>query len=88
MAAIHDALSGLAVTLEQFRAKGVPGYELELIGADAATDRPLGEISERRYDLIHLCGPGPTAVAALALAGLHGVPIRACYETSAGRPAR
>jgi glycosyltransferase involved in cell wall biosynthesis len=83
VAAIHDELSGLAETLEQLRARGVSGYALELIGAGDRAERLPSELAQRRYDLIHLCGPGPAAVAALALARTHGVPVTGSYETGA-----
>ncbi len=88
MAAIHDELSGLAETLEQLRARGVSGYALELIGAGDRAERLPSDLAQRRYDLIHLCGPGPAAVAALALARTHGVPVAGSYETGAARLAR
>lgn len=67
-----EAPPGLAETVSQLRDHGVPGFELELLGTDAGVDRRL---TERRYDLIHICGPGAAGVAALPIARAIGVPV-------------
>ncbi|MGO9900212.1 MAG: glycosyltransferase [Solirubrobacteraceae bacterium] len=87
VAAIHE-YRGDADTLAQLRAWGVPGHELELIEADANAERLLSALSERRYDLIHLCSPGPAALAALSPARTLGIPVTADYGTDALARAR
>ena len=87
VALVADGLGGMhgvTHTIEQIRERGVPGYEVEVIGTDADVDRRLSAVAEidipfyrglqigvptlpaivealaeGRYDLIHLCSPGP-----------------------------
>ena len=108
-----EVLPGLADTVAQLRDRGVPGFELEVIGTDAGVDRRLpavaelrtaylpeaalgvpsllaiaAALTERRYDLIHVCGPGPCGIAALAIAWVRDVPVTASVhaELPAGVP--
>lgn len=49
VAVIVDAISGtdgVTHTLEQIRRRGVPGYEVEVIGTDAYVDRRLSAVAE------------------------------------------
>lgn len=109
VALIADAISGtdgVTHTLEQIRHRGVPGFEVEVIGTDAYVDRrlsavaeveipfyaglnigvpslfSLGEtLAEGQFDLIHLCSPGPSGVAAAILAKVMRLPVLTSYHT-------
>jgi glycosyltransferase involved in cell wall biosynthesis/predicted metal-dependent phosphoesterase TrpH len=109
VALIADAISGtdgVTHTLEQIRRRGVPDFEVEVIGTDAAVDRrlsavaeveipfyaglnigvpslfSLGEaLSEGQFDLIHLCSPGPSGIAAAILGKVMRLPVIASYHT-------
>jgi glycosyltransferase involved in cell wall biosynthesis len=97
---------GVSHTLEQLRARGVPGHEVEVIGTDAVVDRRLPAVAEielplypglklgvpsvfalaealteRRYDLVHVCAPGPAGIAALLIAQVMGLPVTGSYHT-------
>jgi glycosyltransferase involved in cell wall biosynthesis len=79
-------LPALAETVAQLRERGVPGFELDVFGPDAGLDRGLPARS--RYDLIHVCGPGPSGVAVLPTAWAMGVPVTTSVhaELPAGTP--
>ncbi len=109
VALIADAISGtdgVTHTLEQIRRRGVPDFEVEVIGTDASVDRrlsavaeveipfyaglnigvpslfSLGEaLSEGQFDLIHLCSPGPSGIAAAILGKVMRLPVLASYHT-------
>ncbi|MBO9532237.1 MAG: glycosyltransferase [Solirubrobacteraceae bacterium] len=109
VALVADAISGtdgVTHTLEQVRRRGVPGFEVEVIGTDAYVDRrlsavaeveipfyaglnigvpslfSLGEaLSEGQFDLIHLCSPGPSGIAAAILAKVMRLPVITSYHT-------
>ena len=78
------ATHGVTRTLEELRERGVPGFEVDVIGTDGHVDRRLPSVTEveipfagdvsvgvpglpgvvealadGRYDLVHLCSPGP-----------------------------
>jgi glycosyltransferase involved in cell wall biosynthesis/predicted metal-dependent phosphoesterase TrpH len=38
-------------------------------------------LTERRYDLIHVCAPGPAGIAALLIARVMGLPVAGSYHT-------
>jgi glycosyltransferase involved in cell wall biosynthesis len=38
-------------------------------------------LTDGRYDLVHVCAPGPTAIAALVLARVIGLPVLGSYHT-------
>jgi glycosyltransferase involved in cell wall biosynthesis len=61
VAVFADDAGALAQTLAQLEARGVPGYELEVIGTDAHA------LSDRRYDLVHVCSPGTLSALRTAL---------------------
>ena len=97
---------GVTHTIQQVRDRGVPGFEVEVIGTDADVDRRLGAvaevdvpfyrglkigvpsitaitevISEGRYDLVHVCSPGPAGIAAWGIARLLELPVVGSYHT-------
>jgi glycosyltransferase involved in cell wall biosynthesis/predicted metal-dependent phosphoesterase TrpH len=112
VAVVADGVGGMhGVTraLEEIRERGVPGFEVEVVGTDANVDRRLSAVaevdipfyeglqvgvpalpalvetlSEGRYDLIHLCSPGPTGVAAALSARVMQLPIVGSYHTELG----
>jgi glycosyltransferase involved in cell wall biosynthesis len=45
-------------------------------------------LSGRRYDLVHLCGPGPAGIGALLIARMIGVPVAGSYHTDLNACAR
>ncbi|HEY3725889.1 MAG TPA: glycosyltransferase [Solirubrobacteraceae bacterium] len=99
-------MHGVTHTLQQIRDRGVPGYEVEVIGTDADVDRRLSAVAEidipfyrglkigvptlpslvealaeGRYDLVHLCSPGPAGLGAWLLARLLELPVVGSYHT-------
>ena len=99
-------MHGVTHTIEEIRGRGVPGFEVEVIGTDPSVDRRLAAVaeidipfypglqigvpsvpaivealSEGRYDLVHLCSPGPAGLAAWLLARVMDVPIVGSYHT-------
>jgi glycosyltransferase involved in cell wall biosynthesis/predicted metal-dependent phosphoesterase TrpH len=109
VALVADAVGGMhgvTHTLQQIRDRGVPGFEVEVIGTDADVDRRLSAVSEidipfyeglkigvpglpatvdalaeGRYDLVHLCAPGPAGLQALLLARVLDLPTVGSYHT-------
>ncbi len=104
---------GVTHALRQIRARGVTGFEVEIVGTDAEVDRRLGAVAEieipfyrglrigipalpalvetltdGRYDLVHVCAPGPTGAAACCLARILDLPIVASYHTELATYAR
>jgi glycosyltransferase involved in cell wall biosynthesis/predicted metal-dependent phosphoesterase TrpH len=102
-------MHGVTHTLEQIRERGVPGFEVEVIGTDVNVDRRLAAVAdidipfypglaigiptvpaivetlaEGRYDLVHLCSPGPAGVGAALVARIMGVPSVGSYHTELG----
>ena len=82
-------MHGVTHTLDEIRERGVPGFEVEVIGTDPHVDRRLSAVAEveipfypglkvgvpslpavvealaeGRYEVLHLCSPGPAGVAA------------------------
>ena len=112
VALVADGLGGMhgvTHTLDEIRDRGVPGYEVEVLGTDANTDRRLSAVAEveipfyeglrvgvpslpaavealaeGRYDLVHLCSPGPSGVAAALIARVMGLPLVGSYHTELG----
>jgi len=99
-------MHGVTHTIEEIRERGVPGFEVEVIGTDPSVDRRLAAVaeidipfypglqigvpsvpaivealSEGRYDVVHLCSPGPAGLAAWLLARVMDVPIVGSYHT-------
>ncbi len=99
-------MHGVTHTLEEIRERGVPGFDVEVIGTDASVDRRLSAVAEvdipyypglkigvpsvpavvetlaeGRYDVVHLCSPGPAGIAAGLLARVMNVPVVGSYHT-------
>ncbi len=99
-------MHGVTHTLQQIRDRGVPGFEVEVIGTDADVDRRLSAVAEidipfyrglkigvpslpaivdalaeGRYDLVHLCSPGPAGIGAWLLARVLELPVIGSYHT-------
>jgi glycosyltransferase involved in cell wall biosynthesis len=74
----HDteSIDGLAQTLCQLRKRTIPGYELDVIGV--ATFLPA--TGDRRYDLVHVCEPGPAGLAAIRIADAVNLPSVSSYD--------
>ncbi|MDP2709922.1 MAG: glycosyltransferase [Solirubrobacteraceae bacterium] len=109
VALVADAVGGMhgvTHTLDELRDRGVPGFEVEVVGTDHNVDRRLSAVAEvdipfyaglkvgvpslpaivealadGRYDLVHLCSPGPSGAAAAIIARVMGVPILGSYHT-------
>ncbi|MEA2142988.1 MAG: hypothetical protein QOI64_1418 [Solirubrobacteraceae bacterium] len=109
VALVADAVGGMhgvTHTLDELRERGVPGFEVEVVGTDHNVDRRLSAVAEidipfyaglkvgvpslpaivealtdGRYDLVHLCSPGPSGAAAALIARVMGVPILGSYHT-------
>ena len=100
------AMHGVTHTIRQIRDRGVPGFEVEVIGTDADVDRRLSAvaeievpfykgmkigvpsvpaivdaIAEGRYDLVHVCSPGPAGAAAWLVGKLLELPLLGSYHT-------
>ncbi len=100
------AMHGVTHTIRQIRDRGVPGFEVEVIGTDAGVDRRLSAvaeidvpfykglklgvpsipaiveaIAEGRYDLVHVCAPGPAGAGAWVVAQLLKLPLLGSYHT-------
>jgi glycosyltransferase involved in cell wall biosynthesis len=109
VALVADGLGGMhGVTqaIGQIRDRGVPGFEVEVIGTDSDVDRRLSAVaevdipfyeglkigvpsvpalvdalSEGRYDLVHVCSPGPAGAGAWLLARVLELPLIGSYHT-------
>ena len=109
VALVADAVGGMhgvTHTLDELRERGVPGFEVEVVGTDPNVDRRLSAVAEvdipfyaglkvgvpslpaivevladGRYDLVHLCSPGPSGAAAGIIARIMGVPVLGSYHT-------
>ncbi|MFZ0090360.1 MAG: glycosyltransferase [Solirubrobacteraceae bacterium] len=109
VALVADGLGGMhgvTHTIRQIRDRGVPGYEVEVIGTDYDVDRRLSAVAEieipfypgleigvpsltaivdtlaeGRYDLVHLCSPGPAGIGAWLLARVLELPVAGSYHT-------
>jgi glycosyltransferase involved in cell wall biosynthesis/predicted metal-dependent phosphoesterase TrpH len=109
VALVADGLGtmhGVTNTLIQIRERGVPDFDVEVVGTDGNVDRRLtavaeldlpfyrglkigvpsvpavvDAISDGRYDLIHVCSPGPAGAMAWLLAQLLGLPLLGSHHT-------
>ncbi len=54
-----------------------PGFQFGVPSLFAVAEA----LTDRRYDLVHLCAPGPAAVAAQLVARVMGIPIAGSYDT-------
>ncbi len=102
-------MHGVTHTIQQIRARGVRGFDVEVIGTDADVDRRLSAVaeidipfypgleigvptvpaivealSEGRYDIVHVCSPGPAGIAAWLLARVLELPRVGSYHTELG----
>ena len=107
------ATHGVTRTLEEIQGRGVPGFEVEVIGTDPHVDRRLSAVrevdvpfyaglkvgvpslpaivdalAEGRYDVVHLCSPGPAGVAAALIARVMELPVLGSYHTELAAYAR
>ncbi|MDQ2895009.1 MAG: glycosyltransferase [Actinomycetota bacterium] len=113
VALVADGLGtmhGVTHAIQQIRERGVPGYDVEVIGTDADVDRRLSAVAEievpyyrgmhigvpgvpaltealaeGRYDLVHLCSPGPAGIGAWLLARVARAPGDRQLSHRAGR---
>ncbi|MCW3016926.1 MAG: glycosyltransferase [Solirubrobacterales bacterium] len=99
-------MHGVTHTLDEIRERGVPGFEVEVVGTDHNVDRRLSAVAEvdipfyaglkvgvpslpaivetlaeGRYDVVHLCSPGPAGVAAAIIARMMDLPVVGSYHT-------
>ncbi len=109
VALVADGLGGMhgvTHTIQQIRDRGVPGFEVDVIGTDADVDKRLSAVSEieipfyrglkigvpslpaivdalaeGRYDLVHLCSPGPAGIEAWLLSRVLELPMVGSYHT-------
>src|SRR5690349_3105778 len=109
VAIVADAIGGVhgvAHALQQVRERGVPGFDVEVIGTDRDVDRRLSAVAEvdvpfyagltlgvpslpavveavaeGRYDLVHVCSPGPAGLGALLVAKATDRPVVASHHT-------
>ena len=100
---------GVTRTIEEIRQRGVPGFEVEVLGTDPQVDRRLSAVAEidvpfypglrigvpslpgvvdtltgaggPRYDAVHVCSPGPAAVAGALVARAMSLPLVGSYHT-------
>ena len=109
VALVTDGISathGVTHAIQQIRDRGVPGFDVEVIGTDPDVDRRLSSvaeievpfyegmtlgvpsipaiveaIAEGRYDLVHVCAPGPAGAGAWVVAQLLELPLLGSYHT-------
>jgi glycosyltransferase involved in cell wall biosynthesis len=99
-------MHGVTHAIQQIRARGVRGFDVEVIGTDADVDRRLSAVAEidipfypglkigvptvpsivdalaeGRYDVVHVCSPGPAGIAAWLLARVLDLPRVGSYHT-------
>jgi glycosyltransferase involved in cell wall biosynthesis/predicted metal-dependent phosphoesterase TrpH len=102
-------MHGVTHTIQQIRARGVRGFDVEVIGTDADVDRRLSAVAEidipfypgleigvptvpaivdalaeGRYDIVHVCSPGPAGIGAWLLARVLELPCVGSYHTELG----
>jgi glycosyltransferase involved in cell wall biosynthesis/predicted metal-dependent phosphoesterase TrpH len=100
------SMHGVTRTIEEIRERGVPGFEVEVIGTDPHVDRRLPAVAEvdvpyapglrvgvpgipaivdalaeGRYELLHVCAPGPVGVAGALSGRMLGLPVAGSYHT-------
>jgi glycosyltransferase involved in cell wall biosynthesis/predicted metal-dependent phosphoesterase TrpH len=106
-------MHGVTHTIEEIQARGVPGFEVEVVGTDPNVDRRLPAVrevdipfysglkvgvpglpaivealAEGRYDVVHVCSPGPCGVAAEAIGRIMERPVLGSYHTELAAYAR
>jgi glycosyltransferase involved in cell wall biosynthesis/predicted metal-dependent phosphoesterase TrpH len=97
---------GVTRTIEEIRQRGVPDFEIEVVGTDPEVDRRLAAVAEfdvpfypglrigvpslpaavqaladGRFDVVHVCSPGPAGVAGALVARALGLPLVGSYHT-------
>jgi glycosyltransferase involved in cell wall biosynthesis/predicted metal-dependent phosphoesterase TrpH len=102
-------MHGVTHTLQQIRARGVRGFDVEVIGTDCDVDRRLSAVAEidvpfyrgmkigvptvpaivdalaeGRYDIVHVCSPGPAGLGAWLLSRVLELPLVGSYHTELG----
>jgi glycosyltransferase involved in cell wall biosynthesis/predicted metal-dependent phosphoesterase TrpH len=100
------SMHGVTHTLDELRERGVPGFEVEVVGTDPHVDRRLPSVrdvdvpfypglqvgvpslpaivealADGRYDLLHVCSPGPAGIAANLIGHMTGLPVLGSYHT-------
>ena len=100
------SMHGVTRTLDEIRERGVPGFEVHVIGSDPHVDRRLPTVAEvelpfypglrvgvpavpavvdalaaGRYELLHVCAPGPAGAAAAMTGRMLGLPVAGSYHT-------
>jgi glycosyltransferase involved in cell wall biosynthesis/predicted metal-dependent phosphoesterase TrpH len=100
------SMHGVTHTLDEIRERGVPGFEVDVIGTDPHVDRRLPAVAEveipfypgltvgvpgvpaivdalaeGRYELLHVCAPGPAGVVAALAGRMLGLPLAGSYHT-------
>jgi glycosyltransferase involved in cell wall biosynthesis/predicted metal-dependent phosphoesterase TrpH len=103
------SMHGVTHTIEQIRARGVRGFDVEVIGTDCEVDRRLAAVAEidvpfypglrigvptvpaivdalaeGRYDIVHVCSPGPAGIGAWLLGRVLDIPRVGSYHTELG----
>ncbi|HYB31415.1 MAG TPA: glycosyltransferase [Solirubrobacteraceae bacterium] len=103
------SMHGVTHTIEQIRARGVRGFDVEVIGTDCEVDRRLAAVAEidvpfypgleigvptvpaivdalaeGRYDIVHVCSPGPAGIGAWLLGRVLELPRVGSYHTELG----
>jgi glycosyltransferase involved in cell wall biosynthesis/predicted metal-dependent phosphoesterase TrpH len=103
------SMHGVTHTIEQIRARGVRGFDVEVIGTDCEVDRRLAAVAEidvpfypglqigvptvpalvdalaeGRYDILHVCSPGPAGIGAWLLGRVLELPRVGSYHTELG----
>ena len=99
-------MHGVTHTIDEIRERGVPGFEVEVIGTDAHVDRRLSAVAEvdipyyaglrvgvpslpavvdalaeGRYEVLHVCSPGPAGIATAMIGRVMGLPLAGSYHT-------
>ena len=80
------AMHGVTSTLAQIRERGVPGFEVEVIGTDACVDRRLSAVAEAEvpfYPGLTIGVPGLPAVVDALADGRYGL-LHVCSPGPAG----
>jgi glycosyltransferase involved in cell wall biosynthesis len=81
VALVADAIGsmhGVTHTIQQIRAYGVRGFDVEVIGTVPAI---VDALAEGRYDIVHVCSPGPAGIGAWLVARVLELPRVGSYHT-------
>ena len=83
VAVVADAIewpAGVRHPLAQLLDRDIPGHDLEVITPSLTGIEEA--MTERRYELLHVCAPSPVALAALDLALIAGIPAACSFATA------